>query len=88
MKKFLPALLVMFAAFAARAGDHIAVSDLPRTVVKSVAKSFPHSRIIAAKADEKDDRLIYELKVARGDKILRVDVWSNGSIREVESKHD
>lgn len=88
MKKILPFLLFLAAPLAVLAGDDVSVGALPSAVTKAVSKAFPGAKIIAAKVDEKDDRLLYELKATHGDELLHIDVWSNGSIRKFESKND
>lgn len=85
MKVSSAVLLSVFAPLACVfAGDPVPTGDLPEPVVAAVAEYLPGAAIASARVDEDDGRLTYKLRVDHGDLLLRVDVTSRGSVREID----
>jgi uncharacterized membrane protein YkoI len=72
----------------ARAGEKVAVDQLPEPVVKAVKERFPKGELLSAERERDDGRIKYEVKVRDGGKKYEVEVTPEGKILEVEREDD
>src|SRR5438067_6333095 len=87
---FFAVAVVGFVAQARADEDKIPLDKLPKGVVETVKKRFPHAKIEGAAKENEDGKIVYEVTLKEGGKNIDVSFTAEGVMtlieKEVEAK--